>query len=58
VEYINTAKLNKVKELIVNQGLSLREAGEKCGFYDANYLSKIFKKYTGYQAKEFKKHME
>ena len=54
VEYINRVKLERVKELLANQRLTLREAGEYVGITDENYLSRLFKKYTGLTVQEYK----
>ncbi len=54
IEYISRVKINRVKELLVSKNLTLREAGERVGIYDENYLSRIFKKYTGMTARDFK----
>ena len=55
VEYISRAKIQIVKELLTHQNLSLREAGEAVGIEDANYLSRLIRKYTGATARQFKK---
>lgn len=54
IEYINLAKLNKVKELMQDRGMSLREAGEQTGFENEHYLSRLYKKYMGRTAREDK----
>lgn len=54
IEYVNFVKLNKVKELICDKGLTLKEAGEAVGFYDEHYLSRVFKKHFGVSAREYK----
>lgn len=54
IEYINRLKLGVVKELIVSKGISLREAGESVGITDVNYLSRLFKRYIGITASEYK----
>jgi len=54
IEYINRLKLGVVKELIVSRGISLREAGETVGITDVNYLSRLFKRYIGITASEYK----
>lgn len=53
IEYINHAKLSRVRELITDKRLSLREAGEQMGFTDPHYLSRSFRQYTGMTAREF-----
>lgn len=56
VSYINQLKLEKVKNLVINNGLTLRQAGETVGFNDENYISRIFKKYYGKSISELKKY--
>lgn len=56
IEYINLAKLSKVKELMQDRGLSLKAAGEQTGFYDEHYLSRLYKKHMGSSAREDKKY--
>ena len=47
IEYINITKLNLVKSLMVNDSLSVKDAGRAVGFADENYVSRIYKKYFG-----------
>ena len=47
VEYVNASKLSLAEELVVSKGLSVKEASEACGFSDASYLSRLYKKYYG-----------
>lgn len=54
IEYINTAKLGKVRELMQDRGISLKEAGEQTGFENQHYLSRLYKKYMGRSAREDK----
>lgn len=53
-EYINLARIQRAKELLLD-GTSLNyEVAEQAGFHDPAYFSAIFKKYTGMSPKEFK----
>lgn len=54
VAYINGMKIDRIRELMETEGYNLREAGEKMGITDENYLSRMFKKYTGLSVREFK----
>ena len=47
IEYANVTKLRFVKELMNTYGFSIREAGQRAGFFDENYVSRIYKKYFG-----------
>jgi AraC-like DNA-binding protein len=54
VEYINSYRIKRVAEMILVYNMSLKEAGEKVGLYNEPYLSRLFKKYTGYSTQEYK----
>lgn len=54
VDYINRAKIDRVKELILAKDLTLREAGEQVGIPDENYLSRLFHRYAGMTVREFR----
>ncbi len=55
MEYINRRKLSYMMELICRYGYSISAAGEQVGFTDANYISRIFRKYFGMTATEYKR---
>lgn len=46
-EYISRCKLGHMTELMRRYGYSLMEACEHVGYQDANYVSRLFKKYYG-----------
>ena len=46
-EYISRCKLSHMTELMRRYGYSLMEACEHVGYTDANYVSRLFKKYYG-----------
>ena len=59
IEYINRRKLSYMLELIRRYGFTISQAGEHIGISDANYLSRIFKRYYGYTISEYKRdHMK
>ena len=55
MEYINRRKLSYMLELIRRYGYSLAQAGEHVGFGDANYVSRIFKRYYGMTLTEYRR---
>lgn len=55
VEYINRAKLDVVKQLIREMGMTLEEAGASVGISDPKYLSRLFRRYVGMTVHEYKK---
>ena len=54
VDYINREKLRLVKDLITTRKISLEEAGLEVGISDVKYLSRLFKRYNGITAMEYK----
>ena len=57
-EYISRCKLSHMTELIRRYGYSLTEAAEHVGYQDANYVSRLFKKYYGMTVSDYRKTME
>lgn len=48
-------RIDKAKELLQREELSIKDVSYMVGYMEPNYFSKIFKKVTGYTASEFKK---
>ncbi len=48
MRYINTAKLEGIKNLLENERIHLYEAAELFGYTDPNYVSRLYKKLFGY----------
>ena len=55
MEYMNRMRIVKSLEYLEMEQLSVAEAAEKVGIYDANYFSRMFKKVMGYSPRYFKK---
>ncbi len=55
VSYINSVKIEYIKDLISERGMSLRDAGYMAGFENEYYLNRLFKSYTGLTSSEYKK---
>lgn len=53
-KYINNLRLSHLTDLVRKYGYSLAKAGEQVGFHDTNYLSRVFRQYTGMSFTEFK----
>ena len=54
VEYLTRVKMEKAKKLLIDGNLKTYEIGDKLGYKDIEYFSKIFKKYTGVPPMEFR----
>lgn len=52
-EYINIIRINRAKDLLKSGEFKVAEAAYQCGFEDALYFSKVFKKTTGHSPTEF-----
>lgn len=48
IKYVNTEKLEALKNLMEKEQLYLYEAASLFGYADPNYVSRLFKKYYGY----------
>jgi two-component system response regulator YesN len=53
-EFINTVRINKAKELILQKEMTFSEIAYKVGYNDSSYFTRIFKKHTGQTPKEYK----
>lgn len=53
IKYINAARMERVRQLLLFRHMSLREAGENVGIRDENYCSRLFKQYTGIPVREY-----
>ena len=54
VEYINTIKINTIKEILSNRSASLSELCDIVGITDSKYLCRLFKKYTSMTISDFR----
>lgn len=55
VEYINSVRISQAQKLLQSTNMSISEIGEKCGFSDICYFSRVFKKISGQSPQKFKK---
>lgn len=53
--YLINLKIDRAKELLALEWLSISEVAEQSGFVDFCYFSRIFKKYTGMSPKSYRK---
>ena len=54
-DYINSARVRQAVELLEKTALSMQSVAERCGFSDANYFTRIFKKINGVSPNEYRK---
>lgn len=54
VEYINRTRIRTVEQLITVENMTLEQAGAAVGICDVKYLSRMFHRYTGMTAREFR----
>lgn len=47
IDYINFVRVNKAEGMLLRSDKNITEVAFSCGFNDANYFSRIFKKYKG-----------
>jgi AraC-like DNA-binding protein len=55
-EYKLNAKLNKAKQYLQYESMSIQEVSEICGFYDSSYFCKIFKKHFTMTPKKYQEY--
>lgn len=53
-EILNTARIEKAKELLADPALRIGDVAEEVGFLDLAHFSRVFKKVTGISANEFR----
>ena len=55
IKYVNGEKLSAIKKLMEKEHVHLYEAAAHFGYNDPNYVSRLFKKYYGYNITDVKK---
>lgn len=53
IQYLTKVRMEKAKELIIEDKLTIKEIAIEVGFMDQNYFSRAFKKYTRESPREF-----
>ena len=54
VDYINSLKLSRAKELLNSGMYTVSEVAEQSGFHDESYFSRFFKKQTGLSPSKYR----
>ena len=55
IRYVTKIRIRYSMALLYNSDLTIDEIAEQCGFQNANYFSKVFKKYTNMSPTDFRK---
>ena len=55
--YVTARRIQKAKELLEDERLSMEQIAEQTGFRDHFYFIKVFKKHTGITPGKYRKHM-
>lgn len=55
INYINRVRVNHARELLITSNMPITDIGLNCGFENPSYFSTVFKNYTGYSPRLFKK---
>lgn len=55
IQFVNEFRIRKAIELFHQKQYSVSEVMYKCGFADASYFAKLFKKYTNKTPSKFTK---
>ena len=58
ISYVLQLKLNKAKKMLTDDTISISEVADACGFYDASYFSRVFKKEFGVSPSIFQKNAQ
>ena len=54
-DYINKTRVQQAEKLLRKTTLSMQDIAEKCGFSDANYFTRTFKKINGLSPNQYRK---
>ena len=52
--WLNEFRVEKAKEMLQDTRLSIREVSTACGYADANYFARVFKRVTGKTPSEYR----
>lgn len=56
-EYISSKRIQKAKELLADDSLSIEQIAEQTGYNDYFYFTKVFKKNTGISPSKYRKNL-
>jgi AraC-like DNA-binding protein len=52
--YLEDLRLKTAAELLLEKGITVKETAARCGFYDANYFCRLFKRHFGVSPGKYK----
>ena len=52
--YLNEYRVGKARQLVLDPRLSLKDVSTACGYADANYFTRVFKRITGKTPSEYR----
>ncbi|MDD4593040.1 MAG: ATP-binding protein [Parabacteroides sp.] len=55
ISYVLQLKLNKARRMLSDDNIPVAEVSDACGFYDASYFSRVFKKEFGVSPSHYQK---
>lgn len=55
ISYVLQLKINKAKKMLADDNLSVTEVSDACGFSDASYFSRVFRKEFGVSPSDYQK---
>lgn len=54
-EYIRKIRVDSAQKMLIKTDEKISDVAEKCGFYDYNYFTKVFRKYVGLTPRDYRK---
>ena len=54
ITYLNEYRMAKAKELLANPLINIKDVGQKAGYRDANYFTRVFKRMVGMTPSEYR----
>ena len=54
ITYLNEYRMDKAKELLANPRINIKDVGQKAGYRDANYFTRLFKRMVGETPSEYR----
>ena len=57
VDYLNYYRIEQAANLLDSTALSVTEVGNRCGFWESSYFTKVFKKYKGVTPASYRRNL-